>query len=104
MQIFLNSTFPLNLIQNIMTTGLISIRIWAQHKQTVQAGVKFVSAGGAPSLLMVLRIVIESAMIYTIQMLVITILWYVNHPAVVVVQHATLPSIGQFSTRSTSEY
>ncbi|KAJ2933416.1 hypothetical protein H1R20_g3653, partial [Candolleomyces eurysporus] len=94
MRLFLNSTFPLNLVQNVLTTGMIAIRIWAQHRQTVQAGAKFVSAGGALSLLMVLRIVIESAMIYTIQMLLITILWYLNDPAVVIVQHATLPSIG----------
>lgn len=94
MQLFLNVTFPLNLLQNVLTTGLIAIRIWSQHRQTVQAGVKFVSAGGALSLLMVLRIVVESAMIYTIQMLIITILWYLGHPAIVIVQHATLPSIG----------
>ncbi|KAG2011877.1 hypothetical protein CC2G_011943 [Coprinopsis cinerea AmutBmut pab1-1] len=88
---FLNATFPLNLAQNLLTTGLIIYKIWDQHRASRRAGI--ISSSGL-SLLDVVRIIIESALIYTTQMLLLTILFAIAHPAHIIVQHALVPSMG----------
>lgn len=93
-QYALGMPFPIGLAQGVLTTGLIAYRIWKQHRQTVRAGAYLQSNGGALSLLAVFRILVESAMIWTSEVLITTILFYLRHPAVVIVQHATIPSIG----------
>ncbi|KAJ2912445.1 hypothetical protein MD484_g7964, partial [Candolleomyces efflorescens] len=42
----------------------------------------------------VMRIIVESALIYTVQMFLLILFWYTGSPAVVIVQHAITPSIG----------
>ncbi|KAJ3527555.1 hypothetical protein NMY22_g9746 [Coprinellus aureogranulatus] len=42
----------------------------------------------------ILRIIVESALIYTVVMLTITILYYVGHPSQVIVQHMVPPVVG----------
>ncbi|RXW19533.1 hypothetical protein EST38_g6318 [Candolleomyces aberdarensis] len=86
-------TFPLNLAQNLLTTSLIAFKIYMQHRATVRSGLQ-ISAG--LDLVGVIRIIVESAMVYTLETLVIIILFVLNHPAVVIVQHSLPPSIGTY--------
>ncbi|KAJ2921391.1 hypothetical protein H1R20_g15706, partial [Candolleomyces eurysporus] len=87
----LKITFPLNLAQNILTTGLITYRIWSTQRKSRRAGIDTTSN---LSLNKVVRIIIESAMIYTVEMFLMTVLFYIGHPSMTIVQHASIPSIG----------
>lgn len=89
---FLNVVFPINLIQNIMTTGLIAYKIWAQYRESRASGLMMSSS---LSLLSVVRIIVESALIYTVEMLALIILYYKAHAGIVVVQYILPPSIGE---------
>ncbi|KAF6759255.1 hypothetical protein DFP72DRAFT_1102529 [Ephemerocybe angulata] len=93
-QKYVGLQFPINFTQNVVTTGLIAYRIWSHHRRSVRAGIQVKSNGGALSLFMVFRIVIESAMIWTIEMLMIITLYYLQHPAVDIILYAMEPSIG----------
>jgi hypothetical protein len=88
----LKITFPLNLAQNIITTGLITYRIWNTQRKSHRAGI---DTSSNLSLNKVVRIIIESAMIYTVEMLLMTVLFYIGHPSTTIVQHASIPSIGE---------
>ncbi|TFK29635.1 hypothetical protein FA15DRAFT_731794 [Coprinopsis marcescibilis] len=88
---FLNATFPLNFAQNVLTTGLITYKIWEQHRASRRAGI--ISSSGL-TLLDVIRILTESASVYTTQMFILMILFAINHPAQIIVQHALVPSTG----------
>ncbi|KXN89033.1 hypothetical protein AN958_06384 [Leucoagaricus sp. SymC.cos] len=84
--------YPLVFAQNIITTGLIAFKIWTQHRTSAANGV--VDASSRLSLMHILRIIIESAGIYTIQLLVLLILYPMQHNAQFIVQSAVIPSIG----------
>ncbi|KAG2008348.1 hypothetical protein CC2G_013787 [Coprinopsis cinerea AmutBmut pab1-1] len=88
---FLNVIFPVNLIQNVLTTGLIAFKIWKQYRDTRSAGLLLTSTS---ELLTIIRIIVESALIYTIETFAMIILYYKNHPGLVIVQHMLNPSIG----------
>lgn len=85
-------TFPLNFSQSTLTTGLIAYRIWKQHRMSQQAGVH---ASASLDLFTVMRIIIESALIYTLQQFMMIILYFTGHPSIVIVQHASVPSTGK---------
>ncbi|TFK20023.1 hypothetical protein FA15DRAFT_722304 [Coprinopsis marcescibilis] len=85
------ATFPLQFVQNLLTTGLISWRLWIQHRRSQRAGVMFT---GGVSLLTIVRIVVESALIYTLEMLVMMVLFFIGHPAQIIFQHALVPTTG----------
>ncbi|KAH9476037.1 hypothetical protein JR316_0011606 [Psilocybe cubensis] len=88
----LNSIYPLAFIQNVLTTGLITFKIWLQHKASSAAGV--IDRGSRLSLIRVLLIIIESAMIYTFQIFVLIILYFKSNTFQFIVQSAIVPSIG----------
>ncbi|KAF6750089.1 hypothetical protein DFP72DRAFT_1072704 [Ephemerocybe angulata] len=88
---YLGVHYPINFAQNILTTGLIAYRIWTHHLKSKKAGIH--SEAGT-SLVMVLRIIVESAMIWTIEMLLLIILYYRKSTSIDIVQHAMIPSIG----------
>ncbi|KAF5322080.1 hypothetical protein D9619_002100 [Psilocybe cf. subviscida] len=88
----LNSIYPLAFVQNFMTTALIILKISLQHRASKKAGV--VNVGSKLSLIRILRIVIESAAIYTIQILVLNILYFRRDNFQFVIQPAIIPSIG----------
>ena len=48
----------------------------------------------------VIRIIVESAMLYTVETAIIIILFVLNHPAGVIVQGALCPTTGEFQTPS----
>lgn len=87
----LKITYPLNLVQNVGTTGLIIYKLWSQYKKTVKSGL---DPNRGLGFIAVMRIMVESASIYTVVMLLMTILWYIDHPSVVIVQHVLAPCIG----------
>jgi hypothetical protein len=85
--------YPVNLAQNILTTGLISFRIWCQHKESQASGLS--QSGFGMSLLNVIQIIVESAMVYTIQQLLLLVLNVLQHPAQVILHATLIPSIGE---------
>ncbi|TFK20019.1 hypothetical protein FA15DRAFT_625959 [Coprinopsis marcescibilis] len=87
----LRANFPLHFVQNVVTTALISFRLWKQHVISRRAGLFL--AGGL-SLVSVIRIIVESALIYTLMMLVMLVLFFMGHPAQVIFQHALIPTTG----------
>ncbi|KAJ2921979.1 hypothetical protein H1R20_g15112, partial [Candolleomyces eurysporus] len=90
--VLFSMVYPVNLAQNILTTGLISYRIWCQHKESQASGLS--QSGFGMSLLNVIQIIIESAMIYTIQQLLLLVLNVLQHPAQVILHATLIPSIG----------
>ncbi|KAF6745784.1 hypothetical protein DFP72DRAFT_781176, partial [Ephemerocybe angulata] len=91
--IILKIIYPLNLAQNILTTGLISYKIYAQHRLSRATGM-FQGPKNGINLLTVVRIVIESALIYTAQQFVLLVLLLMDSPGQTVLHSTTVPSIG----------
>ncbi|KAH6885106.1 hypothetical protein BKA70DRAFT_1445328 [Coprinopsis sp. MPI-PUGE-AT-0042] len=73
----LRITFPLYFTQNVLTTGLILFRIWSGHRSLKTAGI---SSLNAPSLVGLMRAIVESAAIYTVALLVMAVLRLLDHP------------------------
>ena len=98
MKYIVQLTYPLNIIQAVLTTGLIAHRIYSQHRQSARAGIRSKDIVGTVSLMLVLRIIVGRAAIYTIEQLLLCILWAVGNKAVIIVQHAMVPTIGGYPT------
>ena len=90
----LSSIYPIAFVQNFMTTSLIVLKILLQHRASKKAGV--VDVGSKLGLARVVRIFIESAAIYTIQMFVLVVLSLRSENFQNVVQAAVTPSIGAY--------
>ncbi|KAH6871379.1 hypothetical protein BKA70DRAFT_1488887, partial [Coprinopsis sp. MPI-PUGE-AT-0042] len=90
----LNTTFPLHLAQNVITTSLITYKIWAKHVETKRAGMQDSFTASGLNLIGVIRIVIESAAVYTMQMIIAVVLQLMDHPARVLLQHCLIPTTG----------
>ncbi|KAF6763893.1 hypothetical protein DFP72DRAFT_1163798 [Ephemerocybe angulata] len=91
MQYVIKATLPTNLCINALTTGLIVYRIWGTHKESRQAGL--VAMSGMDSFT-VMRIIIESAAIYTFGTFVSIVLFLMNHPSIEIMHQALVPSVG----------
>jgi hypothetical protein len=87
-------TFPLNLVQNVLTTSFIAYKIFCQHRLSQRTGL-LLSAG--LNLMTILRIIAESALLYTAVMFTCTVLYYTKHPSQVIVQHMIPPVTGGHS-------
>ncbi|KAF5315867.1 hypothetical protein D9611_004942 [Ephemerocybe angulata] len=85
------SISPVNIVLNCLTTGMIAYRIWRQREESRKVGLSVTSG---MDLLTAVRIVIESALIYTLEMFLSIILFTVGHPSVLVVHHTLAPTIG----------
>ncbi|KAJ3502677.1 hypothetical protein NMY22_g18507 [Coprinellus aureogranulatus] len=83
--------FPLNFVQNALTTSFIAYKIYGCHRLSQSSGLY---ARASIDLITVLRIVLESALIYTVVMFVAAVLVFVNHPSQVIVQHTVGPITG----------
>lgn len=90
----LNTTFPLHLCQNVLTTGLIAFKIWTRHLEARRAGMQDSFTSNGLNLIGVIRIVIESAAVYTLQMVLAVILQLIDHPARILLQHCLIPTTG----------
>lgn len=88
---FLDFVYPGHLSQNVLTTGLIAYKIWKQHILSKRSGVRAISN---ITLLSVARLVVESAMVYTLQLSALVVLYFLGHPAQVILQAAIVPSLG----------
>ncbi|PPQ65507.1 hypothetical protein CVT24_010803 [Panaeolus cyanescens] len=84
--------FPLVFAQNVLTTGLLSYKIWAQHRKSLAHGI--INTGGGHTLGWIACIMIEAAMLYTIELLIVIILNSLNHPATGMVVICMVPTIG----------
>ncbi|PPR00800.1 hypothetical protein CVT24_000732 [Panaeolus cyanescens] len=84
--------YPLVFAQNVLTTGLLSYKIWAQHYESVAHGLE--KTEGSHTLGYVARIMTEAALVYTVELLVVIILTSIGHPASPMVVLLTVPSIG----------
>ena len=79
---------------NLLTTGLVAYAILRQHFQSVGAGAR---AASGFSLVYVARVVVESALVYTLQMLCLSIVYQFMHPTVAIFQNTLAPSVGALS-------
>jgi len=86
------TVYPISFAQNTITTGLIAFKIWQQHRISSSAGARNASSITLPKVLM---IVIESAMIYTLQQLALIILYFLGSNGQYIVCGAIAPSIGE---------
>ena len=74
---WMNTIYALAFVQNVITTGMIAYRLWRHDRTAHILGVY--SAGSRSSLLPIVRIVVESAMIYVLEVLVLIILYALDH-------------------------
>ncbi|KAF9038551.1 hypothetical protein BJ165DRAFT_1407697 [Panaeolus papilionaceus] len=84
--------FPILFAQNLLTTSLLAYKVWSQHRASVANGV--MHAGHALSLGYVARMLIETVMLYTIELLVIIVLGSIKHPATGSVVICLVPTVG----------
>lgn len=92
-QKLLDSIYPFSFIRTVTITALIVLKIWKHHQSSSGSG--GVDRGSRLSLGRIMRIVIESAMFYTLQLLVLIILFVLNSDFLVILQPACVPSVGE---------
>jgi len=89
-------SLPLLFVQNVLTTGLICLRLAQQHRASRAAGIQ--PSNTRLSLFHIVRIIIESAAIYPIMLLISTILWSIQSDKFVIFFGLYIPIIGIVST------
>jgi len=89
---WMDTIYALAFCQIVLTTGLLAYRLWRSDRAFLALGLR--SPGTRSSLMPIIRIVIESAMIYIIEMLVLIILYTLGHNSLFIVQEAIVPSVG----------
>ncbi|KAF8524145.1 hypothetical protein BU17DRAFT_85252 [Hysterangium stoloniferum] len=89
---WMNSIYSIALAQNTITTALIAYRLWRQESESAKAGLRDDSPKS--SLRPIIRIVIESAVIYVLTAIVIIILYARGNNFQFVIQEAIVPIIG----------
>ena len=88
----METIYALALVQNTWTTGLIAWRIWRQERASAVIGLH--STTSQSSLIPIVRIVIESAALYVLELIILIILYALNHNAQFVLQEALVPTVG----------
>jgi hypothetical protein len=106
-QLHLNTSFPpslarwidpiytINFIQNMMTTCLIVYRIWQQDRKSRNI------ISSSFRLAVILRIIVESASLYLLNILILIILYACNSNGQFVAQAALVPVCGEFRPTNT---
>ncbi|KAH6885058.1 hypothetical protein BKA70DRAFT_1574536 [Coprinopsis sp. MPI-PUGE-AT-0042] len=79
------------LLQTTLTTSLIAWKIWSQSRRNTIVGLAPLHV---PRLLSIMRIIVESAVIYTMGMLVMLVLLALDHPARIAVHSCMIPITG----------
>ncbi|KAF9048979.1 hypothetical protein BJ165DRAFT_1580775 [Panaeolus papilionaceus] len=99
--------FPLVVAQNLITTGLLSYKIYSTHRESMRNGVTDATSGKL-SLVSLAWMLIETAMLYTLNLLVLIILSVLRHPAHVIASILLVPNLvafqGVLSTRFLTRY
>ncbi|KAH6885069.1 hypothetical protein BKA70DRAFT_1410641 [Coprinopsis sp. MPI-PUGE-AT-0042] len=83
--------FILYFLQNVLTTSLIVYKIYSHFRRSREIGLVSVHT---PHLLPIIKIVIESAAIYTAAVLVLVVLIALDHPARTAMHTCLMPIIG----------
>jgi len=91
----LSVCFPLYVAQSALATSLIVYEIWSCRQQTKAAGLV---ALNTPNLLSIMRMIVESVAIYTIQLVVAFVLVVLDHPAAFFVNYILAPLTGEHNT------
>ncbi|KAF9463693.1 hypothetical protein BDZ94DRAFT_1258300 [Collybia nuda] len=92
LMIWIKTVYPITFAQNILTTGLIVFKILRRYRGSTAAGVR--NAGSPLRLIHVVRILVESAMLYTVPLFVMIVLNHRGLNAQIIVQCALVPIIG----------
>ncbi|KAH6874471.1 hypothetical protein BKA70DRAFT_1449353 [Coprinopsis sp. MPI-PUGE-AT-0042] len=79
------------LLQTALTTSLIAWKIWSQSRRSTSVGLASLHV---PRLLSIMCIIVESAVIYTMGMLVMLVLLVLDHPARIAVHSCLIPVTG----------
>ncbi|TFK71147.1 hypothetical protein BDN72DRAFT_817940 [Pluteus cervinus] len=88
----LSSIYPLAFVQNLLATGLIAYRLVVQHYFSQNSGIR--PNGSRLGLMNVVRIILESAMLYCVEFFVLIILYILKHPAQYIILSMVTPTIG----------
>ncbi|KAJ3536721.1 hypothetical protein NMY22_g5908 [Coprinellus aureogranulatus] len=92
----IDMVYPINITQSCLTTALITLKLWRQYRLSRSAGLT--AHGSGVGLLTVMRIIVESTMIFTVQQVIMCALYYLDKPAQYVFHGTLVPSIGTFSS------
>lgn len=86
---WMNTIYALAFVQNTLTTGLIAYRIYAQDRLS-----KGLVASSQVGLVELIRIMVESAGVYVLNVLILIILYAVNSNGQYIAQDAIVPVCG----------
>jgi len=86
----MNTIYALAFVQNTMTTGLIAYRILQQDRKS--RGI----ITSSYKLIVLVRIIVESASIYVLNVLILIILYAIGSNGQYVAQEALVPVCGEF--------
>ncbi|KAF8628842.1 hypothetical protein AX17_005902 [Amanita inopinata Kibby_2008] len=89
---WLTPVYVLAFAQNTLTTTLIALKLWKVHRTSTRSTAH--EAGSRLGLVEIMRIVVESALLYTTQLLLVIILGSMKHNAQFIIQASVVPSIG----------
>ncbi|KAH6905943.1 hypothetical protein BKA70DRAFT_1430375 [Coprinopsis sp. MPI-PUGE-AT-0042] len=89
----LYAVFPINLLLNCLTTGLIAYQICRQHLRAQKAGLTLFVGSPRHNLLTIARIIVESAFLYTGQLLILLVLWAIDHPGHIILYGTLTPTV-----------
>jgi hypothetical protein len=82
--------YAVGFVQNTMTTGLIVYRIWRQDRQS--RGI----ISSSLKLIVIVRIIVESASIYLLNILILIILYALNSTGQLLALESIVPVCGEF--------
>ncbi|KAF8993548.1 hypothetical protein BDQ17DRAFT_1451628 [Cyathus striatus] len=99
---WMNTIYALAFVQNTITTGLIAYKIWDQDRRSTSMGVR--SRGRESSLVPIIRIIVESASIYLVELLILIVLYSMGHNGQFVMQEAVVPTVGIVFTLMTVRF
>ncbi|KAJ3545570.1 hypothetical protein NMY22_g2380 [Coprinellus aureogranulatus] len=88
----IDMVYPINITQSCLTTALITLKLWRQYRLSRSAGLT--PHGSGVGLLTVMRIIVETTMIFTVQQVIMCALYYLDKPAQHVFHGTLVPSIG----------
>jgi hypothetical protein len=93
----MNTVYALAFVQNTMTTGLIAYPIWQQDRKSQGL------MSSSHRLIFLVRIIVESASIYVLNVLIIIILYALNSDGQYVALEAIVPVCGDLENVISSE-
>ncbi|KIM81512.1 hypothetical protein PILCRDRAFT_821298 [Piloderma croceum F 1598] len=85
---WMDTIYALAFVQNTMTTGMIAYRIWQQDRKSQGL------VSSSLSLIVTIRIIVESALVYVLNVLILIILYALNSNGQFIAQEAIVPVCG----------